>query len=160
MVTQIHWENLKMKFTLKYAPINLGGIFYSRKLVKKARKGLWLNHIYEQKSNNYIFLSLFLVRQVLANDNYNGQAVYNGQAGTMMALGTLNPPQQGSIDKISTAGYSTLTNLVIAPWGLHYKWNVIPRSHQNNFSFTVVSSRWSTTRNFLTSTRYNKLYLA
>ena len=34
----------------------------------------------------------FLVRQVLANDNYNGQAVYNGQAGTMMALGTLNPP--------------------------------------------------------------------
>ena len=26
------------------------------------------------------------VRQVLANDNYNGQA------GTMMALGTLNPP--------------------------------------------------------------------
>ena len=29
---------------------------------------------------------------MLANDNYNGQAVYNGQAGTMMALGTLNPP--------------------------------------------------------------------
>ena len=58
---------------------------------------------------------LFLVRQVLANDNYNGQAVYNGQAGTMMALGTLNPPQQGSIDKISTSGYSTLINLVIAP---------------------------------------------
>ena len=28
---------------------------------------------------------------MLANDNYNGQAVYNGQAGTMMALGTLNP---------------------------------------------------------------------
>ena len=52
---------------------------------------------------------------MLANDNYNGQAVYNGQAGTMMALGTLNPPQQGSIDKISTAGYSTLTNLVKAP---------------------------------------------
>ena len=26
------------------------------------------------------------MRQVLANDNYNGQA------GTMMALGTLNPP--------------------------------------------------------------------
>ena len=55
------------------------------------------------------------MRQVLANDNYNGQAVYNGQAGTMMALGTLNPPQQGNIDKISTFGYSTLTNLVIAP---------------------------------------------
>ena len=55
------------------------------------------------------------MRQVLANDNYNGQAIYNGQAGTMMALGTLNPPQQGSIDKIFTAGYSTLTNLVIAP---------------------------------------------
>ena len=52
---------------------------------------------------------------MLANDNYNGQAIYNGQAGTMMALGTLNPPQQGSIDKIFTAGYSTLTNLVIAP---------------------------------------------
>ena len=65
--------------------------------------------------NFIIFVYLFIVRQVLANDNYNGQAVYNGQAGTMMALGTLNPPQQGSIDKISTAGYSTLTNLVIAP---------------------------------------------
>ena len=64
---------------------------------------------------------------MLANDNYNGQAVYNGQAGTMMALGTLNPPQQGNIDKISTAG--TLNNLVVAPWRLPYKWNIITISH-------------------------------
>ena len=34
----------------------------------------------------WFFSLLSLVRQVLANDNYNGQA------GTMMALGTLNPP--------------------------------------------------------------------